>query len=145
IAQENSQSYVPGELPPKLPLPGGAQAILIGDFLADPAEISETIGRIGANGARGHLVMIADPVEDGFPFQGNTEFIDVDSRAPLRAGGAETFREPYLERLALHREAIGDAARGRGWSMSLHRTDGPATTALLALRGKLDPDPGTFR
>ncbi len=145
IAQESSESYVPEELPPQLALPRGAQAILIGDFLSDPELISETAGRIGAQGARGHFVMIADPVEETFPFSGNTEFIDSDSRARLRAGRAETFRDTYIERLSLHREAIGAAARRRGWSLSLHRTDRPAAEALLALRGKLDANPGTFR
>lgn len=145
IAQESSESYVPEELPPQLALPRGAQAILIGDFLSDPELISETTGQIGAQGACGHLVMIADPVEETFPFSGNTEFIDSDSRARLRVGRAETFRDTYIERLALHREAVGAAARRRGWSLSLHRTDRPAAEALLALRGKLDANPGTFR
>jgi uncharacterized protein (DUF58 family) len=145
IAQENGENHVPEELPPQLALPHGAQAILIGDFLTDPALISETIGRIGANGARGHLVMIADPVEESFPFEGNTEFIDVDSAQRLRAGRAETFRETYIQRLASHRKAIGAAARRRGWSLSLHRTDRPATEALLALRVKLDANTGTSR
>ncbi len=145
IAQENRESYVPEELPPQLALPRGAQAILIGDFLAESALISETIAHIGANGGRGHLVMIADPVEETFPFAGNTEFIDVDSRERLRAGQAETFRETYIERLALHREAIGAAARRRDWSLSLHRTDRPATEALLALRVRLDVETGAYR
>jgi uncharacterized protein (DUF58 family) len=147
IADENRNRKrdAPEELPPQLALPRGAQAILIGDFLAESALISETIGRIGVNGARGHLVMIADPVEESFPFEGNTEFIDVDSPARLRAGRAEAFRETYLERLALHREAIASAARRRGWSVSLHRTDRPATEALLALRMQLDANPWTSR
>jgi uncharacterized protein (DUF58 family) len=144
IAEENRERGAPEELPPELSLPRGAHVILIGDFLAHPAEISETIAHIGANGARGHLVMIADPVEETFPFEGNTEFIDVDSRARLRAGRAETFRETYIERLALHRDAIGAAARRRGWSLSLHRTDRPATEALLALRAQLDVETGAY-
>jgi uncharacterized protein (DUF58 family) len=119
-------------------VPRGAQAILIGDFLADPALISATIESVAARGARGHLVMIADPVEETFPFSGNTEFVDVDSPARLRAGQAETFREEYIRRLGLHREAIGASARRRGWTLTMHRTDRPATGALLALRVQLD-------
>jgi uncharacterized protein (DUF58 family) len=144
LAEENREGGAPAELPPQIALPRGAQAILVGDFLADPELISAAIGHIGANGARGHLVMIADPVEESFPFEGNTEFVDVDSRARLHAGRAETFRETYLQRLALHREAIGAAARRRGWSLSLHRTDRPAAEALLALRVKLDANRGAL-
>jgi len=51
------------------------------------------IESIAERGARGHLVMITDPVEESFPFIGNTEFVDVDSPARLRVGQAETFRQ----------------------------------------------------
>lgn len=141
LAQEAVASYVPEELPARIGLPRGAQAILISDFLTDSALISSTIEGLSIRGARGHLVMIADPVEETFPFTGNTEFIDVDSEARLRVGQAETFRQDYIRRLALHRDAIAISARARDWSLMVHRTDRPATEALLALRGKLDANP----
>jgi uncharacterized protein (DUF58 family) len=142
LAQEAVAGYEPQELPAAENLPRGAQAVLIGDFLADPALISATIESVAARGARGHLVMIADPVEETFPFSGNTEFCDVDSPARLRAGQAETFRQEYIRRLGLHREAIGASARRRGWTLRVHRTDRPATEALLALRVQLDANAG---
>jgi len=142
LAEEAAAGYAPEELPAAVNLPRGAKAILIGDFLADPALIAATIESISASGARGHLVMIADPVEETFPFSGNTEFVDVDSEARLRAGQAETFRAEYIRRLGLHREAIGASARTRGWSLMVHRTDKPATAALLALRVQFDADAG---
>ncbi|HEX3497558.1 MAG TPA: DUF58 domain-containing protein [Methylocella sp.] len=138
LAQEAAAGYAPGELPAAMNLPRGAQAILFGDFLADPALIAATIESISARGARGHLVMIADPVEETFPFSGNTEFADVDSPARLRAGQAETLRQEYIRRLGLHRDSIAAAARARGWTLTVHRTDRPATSALLALRVQLD-------
>ena len=90
LTQEAAAGYAPEELPAAVNLPRGAQAILIGDFLADSTLISAMIESVSARGARGHLVMIADPVEETFPFSGNTEFVDVDSPARLRAGQAET-------------------------------------------------------
>ncbi|QBR71181.1 DUF58 domain-containing protein [Beijerinckiaceae bacterium] len=140
LAHELTPGYKPEELPPQINLPRGAKAILIGDFLSDPISISAAIESISARGARGHLVMIADPVEDAFPFSGHTEFVDVDSPARLRVGQAESFRAEYVRRLGVHRDAIGTAARGRGWTFLLHRTDRPATEALLALRMELDAD-----
>jgi uncharacterized protein (DUF58 family) len=142
LAQEAAAGYAPEELPAAVTLARGAQAILIGDFLADPALISARIESISAHGARGHLVIIADPVEEIFPFSGNIEFADVDSPARLRAGQAETFRQEYIRRLGLHREAIGASARRRGWTLMVHRTDRPATEALLALRIQLEADAG---
>jgi uncharacterized protein (DUF58 family) len=85
--------------------------------------------------------MIADPVEETFPFTGHTEFIDVDSQATLRVGNAEAFRSDYVIRLAAHRNAVLAAARQRGFTFLLHRTDRPASEALLALRTRLEAEP----
>ncbi len=82
--------------------------------------------------------MITDPVEETFPFRGHTEFMDVDSSATLRVGQAESFSQDYILRLAAHRAAIAEAARTRGWTFALHRTDRPASEALLALRSRLE-------
>lgn len=137
-AAEANGGSPPEELPREQALPRGARALLIGDFLSDPVDISKAINGLSAQGARGHLLVIADPAEESFPFSGNTEFVDVDSPQRLRAGQAETFREDYIARLAAHREAIGAAARRRGWTVSLHRTGKPAAGALLALKIQLD-------
>lgn len=138
LAQECAAGYVPQELPLRARLPAGAQVILIGDFLADPSAVADAMDGLAASGLRGHLIMIADPVEETFPFSGTTEFIDVDSPARLRAGQAETFRQEYVRRLALHRGAIAASARRRDWSLVIHRTDRPATEALLALGVQLE-------
>ena len=42
---------------------------------------------MAGRGALGHVVMVADPIEETFPFTGHTEFRDVDSSARLRVGG----------------------------------------------------------
>ena len=86
----------------------------------------------------GHVVMIADPVEETFPFIGHTEFLDVDSTARLRVGEAETFKADYISRLAAHRDSVRAACLSRGWSFALHRTDRPAAEALLTLRMRLE-------
>ena len=79
--------------------------------------------------------MIADPVEESFPFTGNTEFVDVDSPARLRVGQAETFRQDYIRRLASHREAIAASGARPRLDLMVHRTDRPATEALARLAG----------
>ncbi len=140
VAEERSPGFVPAELPASMTLPPRTQAILISDFLSDPAELAEKVRILSARGALGHLVMIADPVEETFPFAGHTEFVDVDSNASLRVGQAESFRDDYISRLAAHRDAVTTAARRRGWSFLPHRTDRPASEALLALRMRLEAD-----
>jgi uncharacterized protein (DUF58 family) len=140
IAEERTAGYKAAELPPNLVLPPRSHALLISDFLSDPAQIAARIKALAARGAHGYLVMIADPAEETFPFAGHTEFLDVDSSARLRVGQAESFRRDYIGRLAAHREAIRQAAHQRGWTLLLHRTDRPASEALLALRMRLEAD-----
>ena len=126
------------ELPSATPLPPRSQCVLFGDFLSRPQDIASTVNALSSRGAHGHVVMIADPVEESFPFTGHMEFLDVDSDARLRVGEASTFRADYINRLAAHREAIREACLSRGWSFSVHRTDRPASEALLALRVRLE-------
>ena len=86
--------------------------------------------------------MIADPIEETFPFEGHTEFLAAAGPARLRAPRAQSLRDAYLERLADHREAVRAACAARGWGFALHRTDASAAQALLALRARLaGPEP----
>jgi uncharacterized protein (DUF58 family) len=130
------------DFPSDEPVAQRSQVILLSDFLVTPDELAQRLKRIASNGARGHLVMIADPVEETFPFEGHTEFLDVDSGTVFRAGRAEAYRADYVARLAQHRDKIRNAAREAGFSFALHRTDAPPSTALLALRGRLEASVG---
>lgn len=138
LEEMSRPDHVPAELPPSDELAPRTQAVLIGDFLSDVKAITAIIKGMAARGAIGHLVMIVDPVEESFPFTGHTEFVDVDSAARLRVGEAETFKADYIARLARHRDAIRAVCAVRGWSFSIHRTDRPASEALLALRMRLE-------
>jgi len=143
MTQEASRTdYVPAEVPPAEALAPRTQAVIISDFLSDPAIIAATIKAMASRGARGHLVMVNDPVEETFPFNGHMEFRDVDSPARLRVGEAQSFRAIYVKRLAEHRERLRDAARSRGWTFAMHRTDRPASEALLSLRMQLEAGQG---
>ena len=142
LAQELMQADIRGETALELPAPIALapreQAVLVGDFLSPAAQAAAAVEALSSRGGRCHLVMIADPVEESFPFTGHTEFIDVDSGARLRAGQAETLRALYTARLADHREIIRAAAVAHGGSFALHRTDRPASQALLALSQRLE-------
>src|SRR5689334_22199381 len=56
------------DLPPVSPLGTLDEAVLVGDFLAPVGPLNEAVAGLSARGARGHLVMIVDPVEESFPF-----------------------------------------------------------------------------
>jgi uncharacterized protein (DUF58 family) len=136
-ARRNGDAF--DDLPPALPLRPREKAVLIGDFLVDPAAFSDLVQRLSASGARGHALMVYDPVEQAFPFAGQTEFFD-EAGALLRAGRAEDYATMFSLRLAGHREALERAARAQGWTFALHATDRPAAEALLHLRLALTAD-----
>lgn len=132
-ALASDSDHVDAELPRPRPLPSRSRAILIGDWLSDAAAVVSTLQSLASEGARGHLIAVTDPVEESFPFAGHIEFNDVDSTARLRLGEARTLRDIYLARLASHRDRLAAACRSLGWSFAVHRTDRPASEALLRL------------
>ena len=113
------------------------EAILIGDFIGAVEEITSEWTTISGNGGRAHVVMIADPIEEVFPYAGETEFIDPETGDRLRVGDAALFRQRYVDRLAAHRDALRVAATRLGWTFSLHRTDRPASDVILHLSALL--------
>jgi len=142
---ERRRGAPPAGLPPFDALKARARAALIGDFLFEAEEVARAVSALAARGVEGQALMIADPIEEIFPFVGHTEFLEAGGPARLRAPRAQNLREDYLQRLAAHREAIRAACAARGWGFALHRTDQSAAQALLALRARLaGPGPATL-
>lgn len=137
LAEALASDRTPGDLPGQRPLPPLTEAVLIGDFLTPPERVRATIERLSARGARGHLVLIVDPVEETFPFEGQAVLADLEGPDTLRVGDAGSFRELYLARMRTHRAALAEACARRAWSFTVHRTDRPASEALLALAGRI--------
>ncbi len=121
------------DMPPALPLPRLAEAVIVTDGLTPAADFAARIATLAADGARGHLLLIADPIEETFPFSGQAELADLEDGLTLRVGDAGSWGEAYRARLAEHRDSIAKACRAAGWTLTLHRTDRPASEALLRL------------
>ena len=85
-----------------------------------------------ALGVRGHLIQVLDPAEEDLPFDGRTEFEDVESKLRMLARRAETLRDAYNNRLNGLRTEVAQACRRQDWTFASHRTDRPAQGALLA-------------
>jgi uncharacterized protein (DUF58 family) len=129
-------------LPPALPAPPRSMVLMIGDFLSEAEDVGRAIQAVSAEGAIGELVMIADPIEETYPFSGNTEFLHPAGALRLVASRAQNLRDAYLARLAAHRETIRGICARSGWGMSLHRTDASPAEILLTLRMRLSaPEP----
>ncbi|HEY1888641.1 MAG TPA: DUF58 domain-containing protein [Roseiarcus sp.] len=129
-------------LPPALPAAPRSMVLMIGDFLSEPEEVARAIGAVSAEGAIGEMVMIVDPIEETYPFSGNTEFLHPGGSLRVLTPRAQNLRDAYLARHAAHRDAIRAICTRSGWGMSIHRTDGSPAEMLLALRMRLSaPEP----
>ncbi len=116
-------------------------AVLISDFLGSQTERDSLFADLATLESRVHLVEIADPVEETFPFAGRVDFVDPETGGHLTAGRAEAWRETYLNSRAEHRARLVAACRP-GWSHTIARTDRPATETLIALCGRLSAPEG---
>ncbi|TVR10513.1 MAG: DUF58 domain-containing protein [Salinarimonadaceae bacterium] len=119
------------DLPPEASLALLDEAVIISDFLTPLASLRTSVEGLSQRGARGHLVMIVDPVEETFPFSGQATLEDVEDGARLRIGDAASWGADYRMRIAAHREGVSEIARRRGWTLTIHRTDRPASEAAL--------------
>lgn len=121
------------DLPPRASPARFDEVVLIGDFLTDPARIATAVQALAGRGSRGHLLMVVDPIEETFPFSGQAVLHDLEGGLSLDIGDADSWGVRYRARIAEHRAALQAIARQQGWTLTLHRTDRPASEAALRL------------
>lgn len=126
-------------VPPDAPVRPFSTVVYISDFFCDLGALSAAAARSAALGAGGVMVQINDPAEELFPFAGRTEFEDVESPAHLTLGDAGRLGDDYRRAFAEHREQLSTLCRNLGWPLLRHRTDAPASAALMALYAALNP------
>lgn len=125
--------------PPDAPLRPFSSVVYLSDFLCDIGALGAASARSAALGAGGVMVQITDPAEEHFPFMGRIEFEDAESSARLTIGDAARISGEYRRAFADHRSALQALCRNLGWPLLVHRTDAPASAALLALFAALNP------
>jgi uncharacterized protein (DUF58 family) len=130
-----------GGLPQTSMIRGWSDVVLIGDFLDDAESVMARIGPLARRGLRGHVVEIADPAEETFPYSGRTEFTDPETGEKLVSGRAETIRDLYRNAYLSRRDGLGEATRHLGWTFVTHRTDHLASEALVAVHTHLSGMP----
>jgi len=119
-------------------LPAGSRAVLISDFLGDPAGVEKALSQAADRGVKGALVQVLDPDEESFPFDGRTVFESMSGALrfeTLKAGG---LRAAYLKRLAARKDQLRQMAARTGWRYYCHHTSDAAEPALLWLYRALE-------
>ena len=117
-----------------------ADVVLISDFLDPVEETFEWLDGLARRGARAHLVEVADPAEETFPYAGRTEFTDPETGEKLIAGRAEVLSEDYRRLYVARRETLAAWAKRLGWSYTVNHTDHLASEALVRLHMALSVD-----
>ncbi len=108
-----------------------SDVVLISDFLDPVEETRAWLDVLATRGVRAHLIEIADPAEEEFPYSGRTEFQDPETGTKLTAGRAETLRDDYRNLYTARREELSAWARKLGWSYTVNHTDRLASDALV--------------
>ncbi|KQQ11934.1 hypothetical protein ASF53_14780 [Methylobacterium sp. Leaf123] len=129
----NDRAGLTQDLPPAATPGRFDEVVLISDFLTPLDRVRGAVQTISARGTHGHLVLVADPVEETFPFTGQAVLHDPEGGLSLDIGEASAWGEAYRTRIAAHRDGLSEIARQRGWTLTIHRTDRPASEAALRL------------
>ncbi len=116
--------------------------IIASDFLDPIEEVQAWLGPLVSRGVRAHLIEIADPAEEAFPYAGRTEFRDPESGAKLTAGRAETLGDDYRNLYLARRRELADWCRRLGWSYTSNHTDRLASEAVVRVHMALSSDVG---
>ncbi len=110
-----------------------SDVVVASDFLDPVEETVEWLDVLARHGVRAHLIEIADPAEETFPYSGRTEFVDPETRQKYTAGRAETLSREYRSLYIARREALASWCTRLGWSYTVNHTDRLASEALVRL------------
>ena len=124
-------------LPPNFQPAPYSEVLLLSDLWSPISDFRSIIGKLAANGARGHVVQVVDPAEESFPYKGRVEFVDSEGLGSVTAGRAERWRDDYQALVANHRAALRAEADQFGWSFTVHRTDRGPTELLFAVHARM--------
>lgn len=123
--------------PPKGQLPKSGKAVFFSDFMGPREDVFPALLNAAGQGTGGIFVMILDPIEEDFPFQGRTRFESVARAVRHETDEAGALRPEYLDRLSERREDLSKVAKRAGWQLILHRTDESPRRALVRLHSFL--------
>jgi uncharacterized protein (DUF58 family) len=127
-------------LPDPRAVPRHACVVLFGDFLQPPESLRPVLAALGARRVAGHLLQVLDPAEVELPYAGRVRLrAPQPGGATVTIGRAEEVHGLYAERLARHQAQLASLCHAAGLGFSVHRTDHPASAALLSLYMALAP------
>jgi uncharacterized protein (DUF58 family) len=116
--------------------------VITSDFLDPVEETMAWLDVLARHGVRAHLIEVADPAEETFPYSGRTEFTDPETGEKLTAGRAETLSEAYRWQYTARRQELAAWCKRLGWSFTVNHTDRLASEALVRVHAFMTADGG---
>ncbi|MCR9121271.1 MAG: DUF58 domain-containing protein [Phyllobacteriaceae bacterium] len=118
-----------------------SEMLIVSDFLRPVEECEAFLNDVARHGPRPHLVEVADPAEEDFPYKGRTEFLDPETGERITSGRAQDWQADYTELRAARRDALRQRAHALGGSFTVSRTDRLASETLVRLHGLMTGNP----
>jgi uncharacterized protein (DUF58 family) len=119
---------------PETPFPSGPRdiaAVVIASDFYQPLDLWRArLTPLAAKCRDGALLQVADPVEEGYPFDGRVRFFRPGEQRERLIGRAQSIRDGYLERFAQRRQDMTDLAAELGWRFVAHVTSEEPRTPL---------------
>jgi len=109
------------------------RAVFLSDFMGDLSGVESALARASDRGVKGAALMVLDPAEEEFPFDGRTIFESMGGSVSHETRKAGELRDRYLARLTERKDRLLTLTRAVGWHFSTHHTGQPAQSALLWL------------
>ncbi|UNF29506.1 DUF58 domain-containing protein [Bartonella krasnovii] len=115
-----------------------SHAIIMSDFLDHPEKIIQHLAPLSTKQVTAHLIEIADPAEESFPYTGHTEFFDPETKEKHIFGKAENLRKSYCKLYQARRQELVNFCARQGWSYHVSTTDQPLTEIILHLANTMN-------
>ncbi|ATP12675.1 hypothetical protein BHOIPH791_11250 [Bartonella henselae] len=122
-----------------------SHVIIMSDFLDSPEKIIQNLTVLSAKQITVHLIEVADPAEEHFPYAGHTEFFDPETKEKRILGKAENSREHYCKLYQARRQELTNFCTRQGWTYHVSKTDRPLTEVILRLANKIGISPSHNR
>lgn len=115
-----------------------SQVLLVSDGLEAIEVWAERLRQLSSDAQAVLLLLIRDPDEEAFPFEGRVSFTAPGGVAPVVIGQAGAARDAYQRTYRLHFEALRAAIGQARGSLLSHSTDQPALPSTLQAAAFLD-------
>jgi uncharacterized protein (DUF58 family) len=133
-------------LPPSaVELPRHARLVLIGDMLAEPAQIESLFSRLSAIPVGCTVLQILDPAEVSLPYEGRVRFEGLEGEEGFLTPRAQDLGAAYMAAMSSHQQHLATLCARAGFGLIRHHTDQPPQAALLAVHQAMHQVRNPFR